>query len=113
MSPGVDGISPKILKETVEQISTPLAHVFNMSLQEGIVPLEWKEANIIPLFKKGSRNKSVNYRPVSLTSVICKLLETIIRDHKMDFLVKHKLKQNFGKYPAIYTNYITPQSTTL
>ena len=39
MSPGVDGISPKILKETVEQISKPLAHVFNMSLQEGIVPL--------------------------------------------------------------------------
>ena len=48
-SQGVDGISPKILKETVEQISTSLAHVFNMSLQEGIVPLEWKEANIIPL----------------------------------------------------------------
>ena len=41
-SPGVDGIAPKILKETVEQISKPLAHVFNMSLQEGIVPLEWK-----------------------------------------------------------------------
>ena len=38
-SPGVDDISPKILKETVEQISTPLAHVFNMSLQEGTVPL--------------------------------------------------------------------------
>ena len=65
------------------------AHLFNMSVQEGIVPFEWKEANIIPLFKKGSRNKSVNYRPVSLTSVICKLLETIIRDHMMDFLIKH------------------------
>ena len=90
-SPGVDGIAPKILKETVEQMCTPLAHVFNMSLQEGIVPLECKEANIIPLFKKGSRNKSVNYRPVSLTSVICKVLETIIRDHMMVFLVKHKL----------------------
>ena len=73
-SPGVDGIAAKILKETVEQICTPLAHVFNMSLQEGIVPLEWKEANSLPLFKKGSRNKSVNYRPVSLTSVICKAL---------------------------------------
>ena len=64
-SPGVDGISPEILKETVEQISTPLSHVFNMSLQEEIVHLEWKEANSIPLFKKSSRNKSVNYRPVS------------------------------------------------
>ena len=107
-SPGVDGISPKILKETVEQISTPLAHVFNMSLQEGIVPLEWKEANIVPLFKKGSRNKSVNYRPVSLTLVICKLLETIIRDHMMDFLVKHKLinpsQHGFLKARSCLTN---------
>ena len=51
-SPGVDGISPKILKEAVEQISMPLAHVFNMSLLGGIVPLEWKEANIIPILKK-------------------------------------------------------------
>ena len=107
-SPGVDGISPKILKETVEQISAPLAHVFNMSLQEGIVPLEWKEANIIPLFKKGSRNKSVNYRPVSLTSVICKVLETIIRDHMMDFLIKHKLinpsQHGFVKARSCLTN---------
>ena len=52
-----------------------------MSLQEGIVPLEWKEANIIRLLKKCSRNKSVTYRPVSLTSVICKVLEQITRDH--------------------------------
>ena len=90
-SPGVDGLAPKILKETVDKINTPLAHVFNMSLQERTVPFEWKEANIIPLFKKGSRNKSVNYRTVSLSSVMCKLLETIIRDHMMDFLIKHKL----------------------
>ena len=108
-SPGVDGISPKILKETVEQISTPLAHVFNMSPQEGIVPLEWKESTIVPLFKKGSRNKSVNYRrPVSLTSVICKLLETIIRDHMMDFLVKHKVinpsQHGFLKARSCLTN---------
>ena len=91
-SPGVDGISPKKLKETVRTISTPLAHVFNMSLQERkFVPLEWKEANIIPLFKKGSRNKSINYSPVSCkTSVIYKLLDTIIRDHVMDFLINIK-----------------------
>ena len=87
MVPGVDGIPPKLLLEIVEQISIPLATVFNLSLEEGIVPLEWKEANIIPLFKKGSRNKSENYRPVSLTSVICKLLERLIKDHLVDFLV--------------------------
>ena len=89
-SPGVDGIPPKLLLEIVEQISIPLATVFNLSLEEGIVPLEWKEANIIPLFKKGSRNKSENYRPVSLTSVICKQLERLIKDHLVDFLVKNK-----------------------
>ena len=104
----VDGISPKILKETVEQICTPLAHLFNMSQQEGIVHLEWKEANIIPLFKKGSRNKTVNYRPVRLTSVICKLLITIIRDHMMDFIIKHKLinpsQHRFLKARSCLTN---------
>ena len=51
-SPGVDGISPKILKAIVEQISMPLAHVFNMSLQEGIVPLEWKEQTLFLYSKK-------------------------------------------------------------
>ena len=61
------------------------------NLKEGVVPLEWKKANITPLFNKGSRNKSENYRPVSLTSMICKLLERLIQDHMVDFLVKHKL----------------------
>ena len=87
-SPGVDGIPPKLFKEIVEQISIPLAKVL---LEEGIVPSEWKEANITPLFKKGSKNKPEHYRPVSLTSVVCKLLETLIRDHMVEFLVKHKL----------------------
>ena len=87
-SPGVDGIPPKLLMETRTNQYTTL---FNLSLKEGVVPFEWKEANIIPLFKKGSRNKSENYRPVSLTSVICKLLERLIKDHMVEFLVKHKL----------------------
>ena len=57
-SRGMDGIPPKLLMETVEQVSIPLARVFNLLLEEEVVPFEWKEANIIPLFKKGSRNKS-------------------------------------------------------
>ena len=92
-SPGVDVIPPKLLKEIVEQISTPLAKLFNLSLEEGIVPSEWKEANITPL-RQGSRNKPENYRPVSLTSVICQLLETLIRDHMVEFLVKFNIIYN-------------------
>ena len=92
----------------VEQISTPLATLFNLSLEEGIVPSEWKEANITPLFKKGSRNKPENYRPVSLTSVVCKLLETLIRDHMVEFLVKHNLintcQHGFLKTRSCLTN---------
>ena len=105
-SPGVYGIPPKLLLEIVEQISIPLATVFNLSLEEGIIPLEWKEANSIPLFKKGSRKK--NYRPVSLTSVICKLLERLIKDHLVDFLVKNKLinpsQHGFLKARSCLTN---------
>ena len=47
---GVDGIPTKLVMETVVQISIPLARVFNLSFKEGMVPVEWKEANIIPLF---------------------------------------------------------------
>ena len=90
-SPGADGISPRLLKEIVDDISVPLAIAFNLSIQDGIVPREWKNANIIPIFKKGSRCKSENYRPVSLTSVICKLLESLLRDHMIDFLTRHSL----------------------
>ena len=107
-SPGVDGIPSKLLKEIAEQISIPLAKVFKLSLEEGIVPSEWREADITPLFKKGSRNKLDNYRPVSLTSVVCKLPETLIRDHMVEFLVKHKLintsQHGFLKAKACLTN---------
>ena len=100
-SPGVDGIPPKLLKEIVEEISTPLANFLTC-------PSEWKKANITPLFKKGSRNKPENYRPVSLTLVVCKLLETLIRDHMVEFLVKDKLintsQHGFLKARSCLTN---------
>ena len=107
-SPGVDGIPPKLLKEIVEQISTPIANFFILSLEEGIVPSEWKEVNITPLFNKGSRKKPEHYRTLSLTSVACKLLETLIRDHMAEFLVKHKLintsQHGFLKARSCQTN---------
>ena len=94
--------------KTTNGNSKTFARVFNLFLKEGVVPFEWKGANIIPLFKKGSRNKSENYRPVSLTSVICKLLERLFKDHMVDFLVRHTLlnssQHGFLKVRSCLTN---------
>ena len=79
--------------------------------KECIVPSEWKEANITPLFKKGSRNKPENYRPVSLTYVVCKLLETLIRDHMVEFLVKHKFINTTGNWKSVLSG--VPQESLL
>ena len=72
-SPGVDGIPPKLLMETVEHTSIPFARVLNFSLKREWLLLNGKKQTSYNYLKKGSRNKSENYRPVSLTSVICKL----------------------------------------
>ena len=76
--------------------------MFNLSLEEGIVPSEWKDANNTHLFKGELRNKSDNYRPVSLTSVACKLLETLIRDHMVEFLVK-QMNKNISTWVRFLT----------
>ena len=89
-SPGLDRIMPKLM-ETVEQISLPLASVFNWSLKEGVALLNGKKQTSYHYVKNGSRNKPENYRPVGLTSVICQLLERLIKDHMVDFLARHKL----------------------
>ena len=57
-SPGIGGITPKVLKEIAEEISVPLAILFNLSLREGTVPHEWKHANVVPIFKNGNRCKA-------------------------------------------------------
>ena len=63
----------------------PLAIIFQQSIDQSRVPQQWRTANGIPIFKKGSKRDAANYRPISLTSHIGKLLERIIRDH----IVRH------------------------
>ena len=83
---GPDGIPPRLLKEIANELSPSLTLVFNASLQQGKLPDDWKKAVVTPLFKKGNHNDPANYRPISLTSVCCKLLERIIHSNIMSHL---------------------------
>ncbi len=88
---GPDEIGPKLLHELVNELNLPLVLIFRKSLNNGEVPMEWKSDNVTPIFKKGTRSEPGNYRPVSLTSVCCKLLESILRDELMKHLTANCL----------------------
>jgi len=64
--------------------------LFNNIMKSGQVPTDWKEANVIPVFKSGCRNDATNYRPVSLKSPLSKVFETIVRDQVVEFLEVNK-----------------------
>jgi hypothetical protein len=72
-APGPDKIHPRLLKEMRYELAEPLSVIFTKSLQSCSVPVDWKTAIVIPIFKKGAKAEPGNYRPVSLTSVACKL----------------------------------------
>ena len=77
---GPDGINARIMKELAEEIAPILKILFDSSMNEGNIPSQWKNAHVTALFKKGSKRSPNNYRPVSLTSICCKLFEKIIRN---------------------------------
>ena len=88
---GPDRISPRVLKELAGPLSVPLAALFQHSLDTGTVPAQWKKAVVSPIFKKGDKHEASNYRPVSLTSVCCKLCEHIVARAVMDHLEEEGL----------------------
>ena len=88
---GPDGIGPQLLKKLQDALEQPLASVMNKSMITGEVPKDWKAANVTPIFKKGSREDPGNYRPVSLTAVCCKIMESIIKENIVAHLERNQL----------------------
>uniref|UniRef100_A0A8C3F3S5 Reverse transcriptase domain-containing protein n=1 Tax=Chrysemys picta bellii TaxID=8478 RepID=A0A8C3F3S5_CHRPI len=107
-SPGPDGIHPRVLKELKCEVAELLTKVCNLSFKSASVPNDWKLANVTPIFKKGSRGDPGNYRPVSLTLVPGKLVETIVKNKIVRHTEKHKLLSNsqhgFCKGKSCLTN---------
>ena len=96
-SPGPDGAAPRVLKELQEIIAEPLYLIFRQSVDLEKIPVGWKMGLVSPIFKKGNRHQTKNYRPVSLTSIICKTLESIIRDHMVENQLLTKCQHGFIK----------------
>ena len=77
---GPDGIHGKILKNCANTLAYPLSLLFKISYNTGSLPKEWKIANVVPIHKKGSKDDIKNYRPISLTSLVMKTFERILKD---------------------------------
>jgi hypothetical protein len=90
-SPGPDKIHPRVLKECATAICAPLQEIFIDSFESGRLPEDWKKAEVCAIFKKGSKKLCTNYSPVSLTSIACKMMESIIRDELMAYMRRHNL----------------------
>ena len=93
-APGPDGVSNWVLKECRYQLVEKIHSLIKDSLLQGRVPRDWKRANIVPIYKSGNKENPLNYRPVSLTSVVGKLCEKIIKEEWMKTLEEDSVLTN-------------------
>ena len=92
---GPDVIPGRLLKEGADWLAGPLTKLFNKSIEAGQIPRDWTRANVTPVFKKGNKHSPSNYRPVSLTSLVVKILERLIHSRITDFLDQHHKLSSF------------------
>ena len=107
-SPGPDGFLPRVLKEVRDEVAPLLTRIFNLSIRTGCVPRDWREAEVTPIFKKGDRSQASNYRPISLTSIVGKIMESIMVDkitlHLESNLLLRDSQHGFRRHRSCLTN---------
>ena len=86
-----DGFSTSFIKKLRSTLAYPLAVLFAHIFEGGVIPDAWGVAHVTPIHKKGVSSAVENYRPISLTSVICKVFERIVKEQMLDYLRKHNL----------------------
>ena len=76
---------------TTDELAPALAVLFQLSMDQGEIPQDWKQALVVPILKNGDKHQPSNYRPVSFTSFICKLLEYIIHSNIVHHFDQHRV----------------------
>jgi hypothetical protein len=101
-SPGPDNLAPALLKELAKELAQPVQILYTKSLAESGTPESWLIAHVSVIYKKGTKSLPGNYRPISLTSILSKSLEIIVRDHIMNHMKVNKLFSNkqYGFLPG-------------
>ena len=90
-TPGTDGIYSYVLKMFSANLSKPLYLLYKQSPTTGTLPRDWKTVNVTPIYKKGAKAiQIISYWPISLTSEVVKVLESLIRDDILKFLLNHR-----------------------
>ena len=97
-SAGYDGIPNLFLKKCASSLAFPLSHIFGISFLDGCLPTSWKFAIVTPVHKKGPTRDPNNFRPISLTATCCRVMERIINNTLLRYLLDHHLisKQQHG-----------------
>ena len=90
-APGPDGITARVLKQLSTTIAPILCNIFKVSYESSQIPEEWRQANVVPIYKKGDRTDPSNYRPISLTCISCKLMEHVIASNIMQHGDNHNI----------------------
>ena len=95
---GPDGIHNTLLKRCAPSLVVPLVILISKSLTSSVIPTEWKISQVVPIFKKGRKAEPLNYRPVHLSSCLCKVVERVLARHMMMYLEQNNLlrREQFG-----------------
>ena len=88
---GHDQISIRMLQLCDKAIAKPLHLVFSSCMDSGILPTEWKMANVVPVYKKDDKQNVKNYRPVSLLPIFGKIFERLIYKEMYSFFIENNL----------------------
>ena len=88
---GPGGITARLLKDAAPVIAKPITYLVNLTISTGLIPAEWKDARVTPIFKSGARNNVNNYQPISVLSLVSKIMESTIQEQFLAFLTENDL----------------------